>query len=331
MANEGIQPLKFRPLFKHTLWGGNEIARFKRIEAAGADIGESWEVSGLPGEETTVEGGPCHGATLRSLTERFGARLVGAGNLRRHGGRFPLLVKFIAASSDLSIQVHPDEAMAARLGLPNGKNEMWYVVSARPGAAIITGFSHDFSAEQYSRTLADGSLCDHLCRYETHAGDCFYIPAGQIHSIGAGNLLIEVQQASNDTYRVYDFDRLDRNGRPRELHTELARQALDYRSRADYRTHYVERENEPVVLGRCPSFTMRLCRLTQTRQMDYRALDSFVVFIAFEGSARLTDAAGHEVPISAGETVLFPADNAGVTVEPLGPGRFSFIDTFTEY
>ncbi len=325
-----MTPLKFRPIFKHTIWGGGEIARFKHLNGHCDDIGESWEVSGFPGEETPVVGGPYDGATLRQLTEQLGAALVGRENLRRHGTRFPLLVKFIAAESDLSIQVHPDEAMARRLGLPNGKNEMWYVVDARPGAAIITGFCHDFSADLYERSLGDGSLCDHLCRYETHAGDCFYIPAGQIHSIGAGNLLIEVQQTSNDTYRVYDFDRLDKDGLPRELHTELAREALCYDSRPDYRTHYDEVNDGCSLLGRCPNFTMRLGRFASTRRLDYAALDSFVIFIAFEGRARLTDGEGNTVSLCAGETVLFPATNDAVTVEPLDGARFSFIETFTE-
>ncbi len=321
-----MQALKFSPILKTTIWGGEEVTRLKGLAAAPRKVGESWEVSGVPGNETPVSEGPLKGKTLPELIRTYGAELVGEENLRRYGETFPLLVKFISAAQDLSIQVHPDDAMAQRMGHPYGKTEMWYIVSAAAGASLCSGFNADFSAEGYTRSLENGTLTQHLSRHATHAGDVFFIPAGRIHSIGAGNLLVEIQQSSNDTFRVYDFDRRDANGNKRELHVAQAREALDYKACADYRTHYTPCRNAAVTVVDCPQFTTRLYDMDAPIPADYTGLDSFVILVAFEGAAEV-DYDGGTATLRAGESLLLPATNGHAIFRPAG-GGCKVIETF---
>lgn len=321
-----MRPLKFKAILKPTIWAGKEVARIKHAE--GQAPGESWEISGVPGDETPVDGGEHDGQTLAQLTETYGAKLVGRSNWERYGTTFPLLVKFISADSDLSIQVHPDDAMAQRMGHPYGKTEMWYIVKTEPNATLCTGFAHDFSADAYTQSLSDGSLASHLNRCATRPGDCFFIPAGRIHSICAGNFLVEIQQSSNDTFRVYDFDRTDSQGRKRELHVEQAREALDYKACPNFRTEYTPAENRPVTLVECPQFTTRLLQLSAPLQELHEGLDSFVILVAYEGEAVLTDSEGGETTLQAGESILFPADNLWKKIRPASGGRFCCLETY---
>lgn len=321
-----MKALRFRPLLKTTIWGGEEVTRLKHMAAAPEHVGESWEISGVEGNETLVADGEWKGWTLTRLIEKLGAELVGENNLRHYGSTFPLLIKFISAREDLSIQVHPDDAMAQRMGHPYGKTEMWYIVDTAPGASLCSGFNADFSADGYTQSLTDGTLMNHLSRHTTHPGDCFFIPAGRIHSIGAGNFLVEIQQSSNDTFRVYDFDRTDAQGNKRELHVAQAREALDYKAHADYRTHYTPLRNAPVSLVNCPQFTTRLYQLDAPTLTDYSAIDSFVILIAYKGSAILHYDEG-DVTLRAGESVLFPASNSRVLFEPSKEG-FEALETF---
>lgn len=323
-----MKPLRFREILVPTIWGGEDIIKMKGCDASATAIGESWEISGVPGSETPVAEGEYEGLTLPQLIERFGATLVGKKNLEQYGTSFPLLIKFISAAQALSIQVHPDDAMANCMGHPYGKTEMWYLVDTAPGASLCSGFSHDFSSDAYMSSLADGTLTDHLAMHETHAGDCFFIPAGRIHSIGAGNFIVEIQQSSNDTFRVYDFDRTDANGNKRELHVEQAREALNYHAEAEYRTHYEHKIDEAVELVSCPQFTTHLIEAEKGFKIDHSAVDSFVIMIGYEGEALLTDAEGNEVKLSAGQSVLFPACNANVHVQPLGGKAFRALQTY---
>lgn len=315
-----MNPLKFSTLLVPTIWGGDEIVRLKGMTDAPSCVGESWELSAVEGQETrvTTEGEDA-GSTPAMLIEKYGAAFTGRRNLERYGKIFPLLVKFISAADDLSVQVHPNDAMAQRMGKRYGKTEMWYVLDARPEAKICVGFDAEFSPEAYDSSMADGTFLQHLRMHEAQAGDCFFIPAGRIHSIGKGCFLIEIQQTSNDCFRVYDFDRRDAEGNQRELHVKEAREALIYHAEADYRTHYEAKKNAPVMLVDCNEFTVRHLELTETLTVDYASLDSFVIFVAHEGAAMLTDANGHEVALAAGETVVFPAENANVRFKPLTP------------
>lgn len=321
-----MKALQFNALLKTTIWGGEEVTALKKLENAPEQVGESWEISGVSGNETVVADGEFKGETLEKLIERFGVELVGKRNMERYGTTFPLLIKFISAAQDLSIQVHPDDAMAQRMGHPYGKTEMWYIVHTQPGASLCSGFNADFSADGYTESLADGTLMNHLSRHETRPGDCFFIPAGRIHSIGAGNFLVEIQQSSNDTFRVYDFDRTDAEGHKRELHVAQAREALDYKAYPEYRTQYEPRPNDCTPLVDCPQFTTRLYELTAPLKADYTDIDSFVILIAFEGAATLRYAEG-ELTLRAGESVLFPATTEGVEIVPAA-GGFKALETF---
>lgn len=309
------------------LWGGEEVTRIKRLTDAPQHVGESWEISAVPGSETPVSEGPLKGLILPELIARYGADLIGHHNYERFGTQFPLLIKFISAAKDLSVQVHPGDEMARRMHHPFGKTEMWYVVDAAPGAQLSLGFNADFSAEGYTRSLQDGTFMDHVSRHDSHAGDVFSVPAGRVHSIGAGNLLIEVQQSSDDTFRIYDFDRVDKDGHKRTLHIDQACEALNYKALSDYRTHYTPTPNQAVPLLSDPHFTTRLYELDRPLTADYADLDSFVILIAFSGSARLTYDEG-SLTLRAGETVLFPATTQHVTMTPEPGEPFKALETY---
>lgn len=325
-----MKPFFFHPILKTTLWGGSDIVHIKGAGSLFPHVGESWEISAVPGSESRVAAGEEEGRTLGELIERYGARLVGERNYRTYGHHFPLLVKFLSADRDLSIQVHPDDYMAHEMGHANGKTEMWYVVKARPGAMICSGFNRSVSPEAFTEALREGTICNLLRQHETHAGDCFFIPAGRIHSLGAGNFVIEVQQSSDDTFRVYDFNRYDADGRQRELHIDLARRALHYEAEDDYRTNYLPATNRPVTLVDSRPFTVRLHQHDRPIKLDYTDLDSFIIFVAFEGCARLTDSAGQVVELHAGESVLFPAENGTIEIVPNPSRPFGAIETFVK-
>ena len=298
---------KFDPVFKQTLWGGERILSYKGISSDRTTIGESWELSALPGSESVVCGGEYAGTTLPELIDRLGPTLVGKHNYDRFGRDFPLLVKFIDARDDLSIQVHPDDKLAQRRYGRNGKTEMWYVIDAEPGASLISGFSRPITMDEYDRRVADDTLPEVLARHSITAGDVFFLPAGRVHSIGRGALIAEIQQPSDVTYRISDFGRVDAAGRPRELHTEQAREAIDFRVESDYRTRYVRRENQEVRLASTPYFSTSLYEVDRPIACDWSPLDSFVCLIFIKGKACLLDRHGSETTLHQGETVLIPA------------------------
>lgn len=321
-----MKPIKFQPLLFPKIWGGEKIATLKQYKNASAKVGESFEVSALKGECTPEIEGDDHGASLSELIEKYGAELVGENVFQKYGTEFPILIKFIDAREPLSIQVHPDDEMAQREGMPCGKSEMWYVVQADEGASLYAGFSKDVNPDDYEKLLNDGTLTDSVNKYETRAGDAFYIPAGTIHSIGAGNLIIEVQQTSGATYRVYDFDRKDNRGKKRELHVEKARQALNFNARNDFRIDVPKEKNQPVVVKKCEYFNTHVMHLDKVLTRDYSTIDSFVILIAFEGSATLLDSEGNTITMQQGESVLYPACNESIRFTP--SGKFSCFETY---
>ncbi|MBR1889989.1 MAG: class I mannose-6-phosphate isomerase [Alloprevotella sp.] len=320
-----MKPFFFQPIYKTTLWGGQEIIRLKNIENAPENIGESWEISGVPGNETPVVGGADSGQTLSTLIEKYGADFVGRKNLERYGTTFPLLIKFISAAQDLSIQVHPDDEMAQRMGHPYGKTEMWYILSGGADSSLYAGFQEHISPDDYERRLNEGTFLNTLQKHQTGAGDCFFIPAGRIHSIGANNFLVEIQQSSNDTFRVYDFDRTDAQGNKRQLHVEQAKEALDFGDLDAHKQNYIPKANERVVLVESSAFTTSSYQLNQTFTTDYKNIDSFVILIAHKGSARCVDNEGNSFLLNAGESVLLPATTESLTFEP--KGEFACIET----
>ncbi len=322
-----MYPLKFRPILKSTIWGGEKIIPFKHLDCQQEQVGESWEISDVPGDESVVANGADAGKNLTQMVDEYKAALVGESNYKRFNGKFPLLIKFIDAQQDLSIQVHPDDELAKKRHNSLGKTEMWYVIGNDGGKAHLrSGLCKQITPEEYAQMIADNTICDALADYAVNPGDVFFLPAGRIHSIGAGCFIAEIQETSNITYRIYDFNRKDKNGNTRELHTELSKDAIDYTVSEDYRTHYTPKQNEPVELVACPYFTTTVYDLTEPMEMDYSELDSFVIYICMEGACRVTDNEGNEIALQAGESVLFPAVTQKLSVKP--EGKVKFLETY---
>lgn len=309
---------KFKPILKSMLWGGEKILPYKGIVSDQKQVGESWEISGVKDNESVVAEGPDAGLKLPELLARDGAALVGKANYERFGNEFPLLIKFIDARQDLSIQVHPNDEQAWERHQSKGKTEMWYVVDADPGSSLRSGFAKRVTPEEYEASIADNTITDLLAEYDIHAGDLFFLPAGRIHSIGAGAFIAEIQQTSNITYRIYDFNRVDANGNPRELHTEQSKAVIDYNVHDDYRTHYEAKDDTPVELVSCPYFTTTLYNLTKAHSIDLSSLDSFVIVICTEGEGTITDNNGEEIKMRQGETILVPATATAIDIVPCG-------------
>ena len=314
---------KFEPLLKQTLWGGDKIIPFKNLKDKLENVGESWEISGVKDNETIVAEGKDKGKSLNQLVREQKGQLVGEDNYQRFGDEFPLLIKFIDARQDLSIQVHPTDEIAHRQGKSRGKTEMWYALESTPGAQLYNGLKQQITPEQYKQMVANDTITDALARYEVSEGDVFFIPAGRIHAIGAGCFVAEIQQTSDVTYRIYDFKRKDKNGNYRELHTELAAESIDYTVLPNYRAEYERTKNEGVQVATCPYFTTAVYDLTEPMTLDYTELDSFVILIAVKGEGTIT-ANGEATTFRMGDTILLPATTGEVKVE----GTVKFLETF---
>ena len=319
-----MELFKFEPLLKQTIWGGNKIVAFKHIQSDMENVGESWEVSGVPGDESVVANGECKGKTLNEVLAEMKQKLVGEENYKRFGDRFPLLIKFIDARQDLSIQVHPDDETAHRQGKAMGKTEMWYVMDSDEDASLKVGLKKKITPEEYARMVEDDTICDALGNYKVKSGDCFFIPAGRIHAICSGSFIAEIQQTSDVTYRIYDYKRKDKNGNYRELHTKEAAEAIDYTVLDDYRTEYTPVKNEATQLVSCPLFTTAVYNLTEPMTLDYSELDSFVILIALKGEGSILTASGETYSFREGESILLPATTETVKVE----GNIKFLETF---
>lgn len=318
-----MEIIKFRPILKQVLWGGNKIIPFKQLDADMEQVGESWEVSGVKDNESIVANGQYEGMKLNDLVALLKGDLVGKENYERFGNEFPLLIKFIDASKQLSIQVHPNDEQAKAKGLKRGKTEMWYIMESAPDAALLSGLKRAITPEEYKAMVENDTITDALCEYRVGEGDVFYLPAGRIHSIGAGTFLAEIQETSDVTYRIYDFKRKDKDGNYRQLHTEAAAECIDYSVESDYRTKYEPRKNEGVELAQCPHFTTSVYDLDEPMLLDYSELDSFVVLIALSGECTLSTGDA-ETQLRAGETVLLPATTQTLNVS----GTVKFLETF---
>lgn len=321
-----LYPMTFKPILKEVIWGGAEICPFKGLQPVQEGIGESWELSHVDGNYSVVDNGELKGKTLDELIRTYGKELLGEEVIERFGTVFPLLIKFIDARDDLSIQVHPDDELAKKRHNSFGKTEMWYVIDAKKGAGLYSGFSKQIDAEEYVKRVEDNTIMDVLQRYEVSPGDVFFLPAGRVHAIGAGCFIAEIQQTSNITYRIYDYDRKDANGKGRELHTGLAKDAIDYTVYPDYRTHYKAHTNATVELANSKYFTTNLLDIDTSMTRDFSNLDSFVVYICMAGKATIRDNKGNEVFVHQGQTVLIPADTDSVMISPV-PG-VKFMETY---
>ena len=313
-----MYPLKFKPILKTIVWGGEKIAPYKEIVTEQKHIGESWELSGVKGNESVVENGPLAGKTIAELVKEYKGELVGKQVYENTGDEFPLLIKFIDALTDLSIQVHPDDELAAkRHNGSKGKTEMWYVVDAEPGAHLLAGLTEKITPEEYAAKVADGTITDVLARHDVHPGDVFFLPAGRIHAICGGCFIAEIQQTSDITYRIYDYGRLGLDGKPREVHTELAKDAIDYKVYDNYRTEYTPVQDEEIELVSCKYFTTSIFDLTLPYAKDLSEIDSFLVVMCLSGQGSL-EVDGEELSVHQGETVLIPASADDVCFVPDG-------------
>lgn len=307
MQTSNLPILKFTPIFKSVIWGGKRIAEFKGIPSQGDHVGESWELSPMKGNESVVEDGPFKGATLPELMASHGEEIMGERLSAKYGSHFPLLVKFIDSTDDLSIQVHPDDELAGKRHNSLGKTEMWYSVNPAEGAYLYAGFKEKITPEEFRAKVADNTIVDVLGKYYPARGDVFFLPAGRVHSIGRGNFVLEIQEASDITYRIYDYDRRDAQGNPRQLHIEESVDAIDYDDTDMTVGHASPNGSEELILEKCPFFTTTLIDVTGEKRLDLAARDSFSIVIAAQGNATLVDNEGRKTTLPQGTTVLVPA------------------------
>lgn len=319
-----MKPLKFNALLKSTLWGGDKIIPFKNLDVQQENVGESWEISGVKGNETIVADGPYAGKKLNELVEELKGKLVGEDNYQRFGNEFPLLIKFIDARQDLSIQVHPTDEIAKMQGKERGKTEMWYLMGSDKDATLLCGLKKKITPEEYAQMVENDTIVDAIDRYEVKEGDCFFLPAGRIHAIGTGCFLAEIQQTSDVTYRIYDFKRKDKDGNYRQLHTKEAAECINYNVESNYRTDYTPVKNQGVSLVQCPYFNTAVYDLDEPMTIDYSELDSFVILIGLKGNATITDNEGNTFTLQAGESVLVPATTETLKVD----GNIKFLETY---
>lgn len=302
-----LYPLKFRPLLKERIWGGRELEKFgKKMPDATTPIGESWEISGVKGDVSVVASGSLKGNNLQELIEIYMGELVGDRVFEKFGEEFPLLIKLIDAQDYLSIQVHPDDELSAKRHGAYGKTEMWYVMDHKPGAELFLGFNQPVDKAKYISYLQNGNLDELLTRFVVARDSAYFIPAGAIHAIGKGILIAEIQQTSDITYRVFDFNRVDSEGKSRELHTDLAVDAISYEQRDDYDVTRRARPNEVVQLATCNYFETNTLEISGEVVRSYVGLDSFVIYICMDGSLDIATEGGTE-RIVKGESILIPA------------------------
>ncbi len=321
-----LYPLKFKTIFKDKLWGGSKVKTVLGKDFGDLpNCGETWEISGVPGNVSVVAEGPLAGKDLNEILAAYQADLVGKKVYAENGNEFPLLVKFIDANDDLSIQVHPDDELARKRHNSLGKTEMWYILEADEGATLISGFNQPLTREKYEEYFNAGKLEEILNKEQVAAGDVFFLPAGRVHTIGKGLLLAEIQQTSDVTYRIYDFDRVDAEGNKRELHVEEALDAIDYKHYDEYKSPYDPSINKAEYLAGCNYFKTNRLYFDQSITRNYSDLDSFVIYVVAEGKGQI-EYGGEKVAVSFGDCLLIPAVIDEVTVVP--DGEIKVLESF---
>ena len=317
-----LYPLLFEANLHQIVWGGQRLVEWKGVAgdaAVSGPIGESWEVSAVESSPSVVANGAFAGRTLPDVVATDPEGILGKAVARHYGGKMPLLVKFIDAQKDLSIQVHPNDEMARREHGKMGKTEMWYIIDAQPGACIYSGFRKSLNPDEYKRMVQDGTITDALARHEAHAGDVFYIPAGRVHAICGGIMLAEVQQSSDVTYRIFDYNRPGLDGKPRELHTELAARALSYKVESRYRTAYSVKSNRANRVVETAFFSARVTEIGQRFHRDLKKYDSFIITMCLKGDCRIKiRETGDGIILKEGYSCLIPAAIANYDIEPIG-------------
>ncbi len=316
-----LYPLRFKPIYQYRIWGGDKLRDLLGKKDAPDTTGESWEISGVQDNVSVVKEGFLEGNDLQELIEVYMGDLVGDAVYEKHGTEFPLLIKLIDAHEVLSVQVHPDDKLAAERHQAYGKTEMWHVIHSDPGSVVFTGFNKETSREEFLQYVSEKRIQELLNSEQAAPGDTFFIPAGRVHATGAGILFAEIQQTSDITYRIFDWNRLEKNGRPRTLHTDLAIDAIDFKRYPSYKTIPQPILNRPVEIANCPYFTTNLLWMNRTVERDYVEIDSFVIYMCLEGSFLLNF--GDEIPmlVKKGHTILLPAIFKDVTLEPREESR----------
>jgi mannose-6-phosphate isomerase len=311
-----LYPLKFTPISKYRIWGGNKLNTVLNKGFNEENIGESWEISDVEGDETKVSEGPLSGKTLRQLSQQYKGELLGENVYSIFGDKFPLLIKFIDAKTPLSIQVHPHDHIAKKRHNSFGKNEMWYIMNADENAEIIVGFNKPLDKKSYSEYLENNKILEVLNKEKTKAGDAFNIPTGRVHAIGFGVLLAEIQQTSDITYRIYDYNRVDKTtGKQRELHNDLALDVLDFEIHNDYKTAYELENNKSNKLIHTPYFKTNLINITEDISKDYKSVDSFVIYICTEGALAIK-LNNNIYSLAKGECILIPSNIKELELKP---------------
>ncbi|MFD0835460.1 type I phosphomannose isomerase catalytic subunit [Mariniflexile aquimaris] len=300
-----LYPLKFTPILKDKIWGGQKLKTILNKNSDLPNVGESWEISDVEGDTSIVNNGSLKGKSLKDLLDVYKEELIGKHNYKTFKNKFPLLIKFIDAKEDLSIQLHPNDELAAKRHNSFGKTEMWYVFQADPGSNLIVGFNQEMTPEKYLKHLNDKTLTQILNFDEVKEGDTYFVEVGRVHAIGAGVMVAEIQQTSDITYRVYDWDRVDSEGNERELHNDLAIDAFDFDMPDNFRVTYDKTPNQSNEMVSCPYFTTNYLRINQTLQKENNH-DSFIIYMCVDGDAEIT-ANGSSEHIKKGETMLLPA------------------------
>lgn len=300
-----LYPLKFQPILKDKIWGGEKLSQHFNKDSSSIKLGESWEISTVPNDISVVSNGELKGKSLQELLKAYKTELLGENNFKRFGEQFPLLIKFIDAKQDLSIQLHPNDELAKTRHKSFGKTEMWYVMQADKDANLIVGFNQKVDKETYLKHLENKTLTQILNFDKVKEGDTYFIEAGRVHAIGAGVMLAEIQQTSDITYRVYDWDRLDADGNERELHNDIAIDAFDFGMKDDFRVEYQKLKNTSNEMVTCPFFTTNFIELDSKLEKE-NTLDSFIVYMCVDGKVEVSTGTTKDV-ISKGETILIPA------------------------
>lgn len=326
-----IYPLLFKPNLHHTIWGGTGIVAYKGLPDETQPVGESWEVSAVPSSPSIVSNGSYKGKDLISVVNELKESLLGDAVMKEYNGVLPLLVKIINAEKDLSIQVHPNDKLAMKRHNCFGKTEMWYIIDAQPGARLYAGFKKQVTETEYRRRVADGTICDILAEHPVKRGDVFYIPAGRVHAIGAGITLAEVQQSSDVTYRIYDYGRKGLDGKPRELHTEQAVSAIDFRVEEDYRTYYEDTDDKAAKVIDTEYFDVRVMDIKEPFHRNLKKYDSFIISMCMEGACtvriRESIEEEQEIHLNEGWSCLIPASIADYDIIPQGNKTLRVLET----
>lgn len=321
-----LYPLKFKTIYKEKIWGGHKIKTHLNKDFSPLEnCGETWEISGVAGDVSIVDRGELSGKSLTDLIHTFKADLVGSSVYEKFGNEFPLLIKFIDANADLSVQVHPNDDLAQDRHDTNGKTEMWYIFQADKNSTLISGFNRPLSKDSFQQYFNNGALDQILNKEKVSAGDVFFIPAGRVHTIGKGILLAEIQQTSDVTYRIYDFDRVDKDGNKRELHQELALDAITYEHGTSFKTKYVDSLNEPIQLvENCNYFETNKFIIDQEIERNYDR-SSFRIFICYSGAAKIITENG-SYDLVKGDVILIPAVINSLTIKPIE--KTEFLETY---